>query len=115
MTRLQRRALARLPLTADEVEALYAGMTPHPAAVLLAQARDLCESHERLRAERDGAAAMLALLVAGAGQVVHVPAAEGAFLRPDRGLGDEDLDAGSTVGRVTTGSASRVRTRRSMG
>jgi len=47
MTDLQRRALARLPMTEAEVQYLYdLHRTTH--------VRDLCESHERLRAECQG-------------------------------------------------------------
>lgn len=61
MTPLTRRALARLALTTAEVERLYK-LPVHPAADTHAAVKALCESHERLRAELDGAAAMLATL-----------------------------------------------------
>lgn len=51
MTPLTRAALARLPLPASAVEDIYR----NPNASI----RSLCESHERLRAELQGAEAML--------------------------------------------------------
>jgi hypothetical protein len=55
MTDLQRKALASLPLPADEVETIhrYAGQ-------LNDRLRRLCVSHERLRAEVLGATVLLA-------------------------------------------------------
>lgn len=62
MTTLRRRALARLPLSEADVEALYAvrdiAHFAHGSAI--DAVRLLCESHERLRAELAGAEAMLA-------------------------------------------------------
>lgn len=58
MTTLTRRALARLPMEAAEVERLYA-LPVHPAAAIHAALLALCESHERLRAELAGAEALL--------------------------------------------------------
>jgi hypothetical protein len=63
VTYLHRRALARLPLPEIEVERLYAVYTPTSPQGERLQVfrtiRDLCESHERLRAELAGAEAML--------------------------------------------------------
>lgn len=58
MTNLQRNALARLPLTEAEVEACY-HLKMHPAVHTFAAVRNLCESHERLRAELEGATLLL--------------------------------------------------------
>ena len=51
MDELQRRALARLPMTEGDVKIMYAVGTP--------PMKSLCESHERLRAELEGTAALL--------------------------------------------------------
>jgi hypothetical protein len=55
MIALMRRALARLPLSAKEVLAIYDLPWINGANHML----DLCESHERLRAELQGAEALL--------------------------------------------------------
>ena len=64
MTPLGRRALARLALPREEVERLYAHYKPTSPQggrlEIFRVIRDLCESHERLRAELEGAEAMLA-------------------------------------------------------
>lgn len=65
MTDLQRRALARTPLTEDEVAALYDYFAPHRRASAWQDrearaVRDLCASHERLRAELAGVQSLLA-------------------------------------------------------
>jgi len=62
VTPLDRKALASLPLTADEVAGIYAVYPPPIADTsrLVSVIRRLCESHERLRAELKGAEAMLA-------------------------------------------------------
>ena len=56
MTELQRRALARLPMSEAAVEAAYNRLyRPQDDPVpFLAGVRALCESHERLRAELVG-------------------------------------------------------------
>ena len=54
MTILKQRALARLPLTEAEVEMIYSG------AICEDPSKDLCESHERLRAELEGLDILLA-------------------------------------------------------
>lgn len=63
MTELQRKALARLALTVEQVEAVYAEYRPtspqgERLAIFLA-IRMLCESHERLRMELQGAEELL--------------------------------------------------------
>ena len=58
MTRLRRNALARLAMDEPEVAKVYADN--HDSKVV----RDLCESHERLRAELQGAEVMLDELAA---------------------------------------------------
>lgn len=57
MDELKRRALARLPMSPAGVREAYAatGCPPHARRVV----RELCESHERLRAELEGTAALL--------------------------------------------------------
>jgi hypothetical protein len=55
MTTLERRALARVPLTKAEVEAIYADYPPLAGLKFVRVIRLLCESHERLRAELAGA------------------------------------------------------------
>ncbi len=55
MTRLTRNALARLPLTKEAVESFYDGTRSGTAEECL---HALCESHERLRAELQGAEAV---------------------------------------------------------
>ena len=57
MTPLQRAALASLPLTEATVESFYDGTRSGTAEQCL---RALCVSHERLRAELQGAEALLA-------------------------------------------------------
>lgn len=56
MTELQRRALARLPMSEAAVEAAYNRLyRPQDDPVpFLAGVRALCESHERLRSELQG-------------------------------------------------------------
>jgi hypothetical protein len=54
MTQLQSRALAREPMTAAEVERVYENLRGRGFV------GDLCESHERLRAELEGATVLLA-------------------------------------------------------
>lgn len=62
MTRLQERALARTPIPTKDVEGVYVGLRSKMATE---QARDLgylaelCESHERLRAELEGCDVLL--------------------------------------------------------
>lgn len=53
MDELQRRALARLPLSADEIRFTYT------LARRSETWKTVCESHERLRAELDGTATLL--------------------------------------------------------
>ena len=57
MDELKRRAMARLPMSPAGVREAYAasGGSPHARRVV----RELCESHERLRAELEGTAALL--------------------------------------------------------
>lgn len=57
MTELHRKALARLALSEQAVQSLYDGTYSDAAGRRL---RDLCESHERLRAELKGAELLLA-------------------------------------------------------
>lgn len=54
MTNLERKALARVPLTRGEVETAYltSSQWNYPMSKIIA---DLCESHERLRMELAGA------------------------------------------------------------
>lgn len=63
MTELERRALARLPMTPEEVGRIYAEYKPTSEAgwrlLIFRVVRDLCESHERLRAELEGAEQLL--------------------------------------------------------
>lgn len=63
MTALQRRSLARAVLSAEDVHRLYAEYTPTSEAgaklLIFRVIRDLCESHERLRAELQGAEMLL--------------------------------------------------------
>lgn len=62
MARLQERALARTPIPTKDVEGVYVGLRSKMATE---QARDLgylaelCESHERLRAELEGCDVLL--------------------------------------------------------
>lgn len=58
MNQLRRRALARLARTAAEVQNLYDGGCPLGTPINNCL-RDLCESHERLRAELQGAKVLL--------------------------------------------------------
>lgn len=61
MTRLQANALARLPFTESHVEDVYAAVVGEDCFHLSPAAlRALLESHERLRAEAQGAEALLA-------------------------------------------------------
>ncbi len=62
MNQLQRAALARLPLSVEVVERLYEAKIPNWVDTLYSSRviRDLCESHERLRAELDGSAVVIA-------------------------------------------------------
>lgn len=55
MTPLDRNALARVPLTRAEVEAIYADYPPLAGLKFVRIIRRLCESHERLRMELAGA------------------------------------------------------------
>lgn len=57
MDMLRRRALARLALTEEEVRRLYTAGGERPK--LLGDVATLCESHERLRAELQGAEVLL--------------------------------------------------------
>ena len=57
MNQLQRRALARVALSKETVQSFYDGTRSGTAEQCLAA---LCESHERLRAELEGAEALLA-------------------------------------------------------
>lgn len=81
MTALQRRSLARTALSADEVHRLYAEYTPTSEAgakfLIFRVIRDLCESHERLRTELQGAEMLLddAGLLAGKSGPKEEPAA----------------------------------------
>lgn len=63
MTKLQSRALARTPLAEEYVHRLYDEYAPTSAMgerlLIFKVIRDLCESHERLRAELQGAEEML--------------------------------------------------------
>lgn len=54
---LQERALARLPLSAATIQSFYDGSRSGTAEQCL---KACCESHERLRAECDGLAILLA-------------------------------------------------------
>ncbi len=56
MTPLQRNALVHLPFTEQEVEALYARYSEGSYKSV----KELCESHERLRAEAKGLQVLLA-------------------------------------------------------
>ena len=60
MTNLERRAMARVPLTREEIEACY--VPAHGIAIVPSRedVRRIRESHERLRMELEGATAMLA-------------------------------------------------------
>jgi hypothetical protein len=57
---LQTECLKRIPFSAATVQGMCDVATCHPAAALLANFRMLCLSHERLRAELEGAKKMLA-------------------------------------------------------
>lgn len=57
MTDLQRKALASLPMETNRVETLYAGVFGGVAEKAI---KNLCVSHERLRAELLGAETLLA-------------------------------------------------------
>ncbi len=57
MTQLQRDALATTPMTAEAVHLLHGGAADEATGVGRA-IRRLCISHERLRAELDGLAAL---------------------------------------------------------
>ena len=62
MTRLQRNALACLPLPAEEVEAMYEEAWTDVAPLFIPVARicrALCVSHERLRVELIGCEVLL--------------------------------------------------------
>jgi hypothetical protein len=59
MTALQRKALARTPMPAEQVERIYAAHLPAVSQGLCRLICDLCESHERLRAELQGAEVLL--------------------------------------------------------
>lgn len=61
MTPLERNALSSLTLTAEEVAGIYAIYPPPLADTsrLVSVIRRLCESHERLRAELQGATILL--------------------------------------------------------
>jgi len=56
VTHLQRRALAITPLSAETVQSFYDGTRSGTAEQCL---KSLCESHERLRAELQGAEVLL--------------------------------------------------------
>lgn len=62
MTPLHRKAFARLPLPEADVESLYAvwDIAAYPRGSAIDAVRLLCESHERLRLELDGAGVLLA-------------------------------------------------------
>lgn len=56
MTTLRRRALASVPMTPEKVESLYLNASlAHQPGQLLGFITGLCESHERLQAEAEGA------------------------------------------------------------
>lgn len=56
-SQLRHRALARLPLAEEQVERLYVNC--QDGGMRAATVRDLAESHERLRAELQGAEILL--------------------------------------------------------
>lgn len=60
MTRLQKDALGRDVLPQATVEAIAHAADRHPLADRMRDIRRLCESHERLRMELEGAMVMLA-------------------------------------------------------
>lgn len=72
MTRLRRRALARLPLTETQVIAIYDTATAG-AAVGNGNVTALCESHERLRAELQGAEVLIKDAEAKLAELAAVP------------------------------------------
>lgn len=57
MTKLEKAALGVIPLGTDVVEGYYEGRLPWSN---WASVKSLCESHERLRAELDGAVLLVA-------------------------------------------------------
>lgn len=93
MTQLQRRALARTGLDAADVHRIYADHIPTVDGQQLYQLIcDLCESHERLRSELQGAEQLLAEAEAE----VLLLQAEGEKLRAAIGkvqLNDEPIDS----------------------
>lgn len=102
MDELQRRALARLPMTEGDVRITYAGeYSPWPRAVV----QKLCESHERLRAELDGTTTLLRDAEANAARLsAEVERLRGALERISAGvrfpadLAAETLDGGDDDG-----------------
>lgn len=75
MTDLQRKALARLPYTEAEAENLYRGVgnaTWPPSSGWPALIREILASHERLRAELNGAQTLLAEAEAEAARLAAV-------------------------------------------
>jgi hypothetical protein len=74
MTDLERRALARLPLTPAEVQAIDADNDParYPSLKFVRTLRRLCESHERLRMELQGAESVIEDLQRGVGEARRV-------------------------------------------
>jgi hypothetical protein len=60
MTSLEKKALGVLPLSSAEVHRMAADARKHPLSDRAADITRLCASHERLRAELEGATILLA-------------------------------------------------------
>jgi len=52
---LKIKSLSRVALSEQRIQEIYDNVTPHPAADNVQLVRELCLSHERLRAELSGA------------------------------------------------------------
>ncbi len=59
MTPLEQRALAIVPLPKEDVDDMYEMSTKASKSLLLKWCQQLCESHERLRLEQQGATVLL--------------------------------------------------------